>query len=118
MADKPPCFETFHDRAVFCADASGLSHRRISARANLPSPQHFGLIYRGDVKVPRETAMRRLAETFGVQLQWLAFGEGEAPTAEDVRLHVERTAPEQETDDGPEVDRSEEYAQPDAAEVA
>lgn len=48
----------------------------------------------------------KVARTLGVTIDELF------PDAAD------RALPERETDDGPEVDRSEEYAQPDAAEVA
>lgn len=70
------------------AIAGGLSQRELSLLAGL-NGSHVGLIEQGRVTEPGGATMAKLAEVFGVSLDWLVLGVGAAPRPEQVVASVE-----------------------------
>lgn len=73
---------TFKERLRLTVELSGLSERALSKKAGFKSPTHISalLASKTDPNPTRHT-LERLALAAGVSLQWLASGEGPAPTA-------------------------------------
>lgn len=67
--------------------AGGLSQRELSLLAGLTG-SHVGLIEQGRVDEPGAATLAKVAEVFGVTLDWLALGVGAAPRPEQVAASV------------------------------
>ena len=52
------------------------------------APPHVGMVLRGDIKALSAETARKVAAVSGCTLGWLMAGEGDAPSAEDVRAAV------------------------------
>lgn len=114
---------TYSERLRWCLDQADIPRSLLARAAGLSTVavQSIARGVRG--KDPAADTSRKLAAALEVPWEWLALGTGEAPSAEALAarghaLWAEHRPGEERrctsTDDGPEVDRSEEYAQPDA----
>ena len=65
-------------------DVSDVGARIVARDANLPSESHVGQVLRGDVVGPKTPTVEAIAVAFGVSPGWLAFGEGDGPTDEQI----------------------------------
>lgn len=83
--------QTLGERLRWAREASGLSQRALSARAQL-SPRHVGLIELDTYKTIEGTTASKIAGVFGVSLDWLLSGAGEVPTAEAIKESAGRAA--------------------------
>jgi transcriptional regulator with XRE-family HTH domain len=70
-------------------EVADLSAREASRLAGHASPNHFAMILRGEITEPRIDTAGGIADAFGVSLEWLAFGKGDAPDPAAVRAAVE-----------------------------
>jgi len=84
--------QTLGERLRWAREASGLSQRALSARAQLKSPRHVGLIELDTYKTIEGTTAAQIAGVLGVSLDWLLSGTGEQPTAEAIRESAGRAA--------------------------
>jgi transcriptional regulator with XRE-family HTH domain len=85
---------TLAERLTRARRLAGLSARALSelardAGVGTGSDAHVGMIERGTVKYPRPETLARLAAVLGVSLDWLITGNGDEPTAEQVRAAVD-----------------------------
>lgn len=78
---------TFGQRLRDLRETAGLSCRGLDSAAGLHF-NHVAALERLDNC--QATTARKLAEALGCSVGWLLAGEGEAPSAEDVRAAVER----------------------------
>lgn len=99
--------EGLRARLKWLLECSGLSAREASRRAKQSSPAYIGMLLRGDIDDTKTRTVEDIAAVFGVTPAWLAYGEGPAPTIAAVLSHASSS-------DGPTVDRSPEFVQPDA----
>lgn len=74
-----------------------LSGRQLSSLAGMAS-NYSAMIERGASRHPAFWVVSRLACVLGVSLDWLARGEGEPPTREQVLSAVERARASKEAD--------------------
>lgn len=111
-----PKARALQQRIAHCASASRLAHRHVSELAQLKSPQHFGLLFRGQIKAPHADTMERLAEVFGVRPSWLLYGEGETPSREAIYAATATARAEAKDRPGPGVtdDEDDEDVEPEA----
>jgi hypothetical protein len=96
--------EGLRARLKWLLETSGLSAREASKRAKQSSPAYIGMLLRGDIDDTKTRTVEDIAAVFGVTPAWLAYGDGPQPTEADVRRRAQG-------EDGPTVDRSEEFAQ-------
>lgn len=82
-------------------EASGLGRKVFSELCGLGA-SHVRMIEEGDVREPDLRTLRKIAETAGVDVGWLALGAGVEPVDDDVRA---RCAAQRDgaTDDAAEV---------------
>lgn len=78
---------TFGQRLRDLRETAGLSCRGLDSAAGLHF-NHVAALERLDNC--QATTARKLAEALGCSVGWLLAGEGEAPSADDVRAAVER----------------------------
>jgi transcriptional regulator with XRE-family HTH domain len=69
---------------------SGLDRKEMSELARL-TQCHVGMLIRGDVKAPEPDTLIKIARTFGVSLEWLLTGDGEAPSEQSIQAAIETT---------------------------
>ena len=80
--------ESIAHRLRYVREASGLGTKVLSEACGL-SGSHVRMIEQGDVASPDLRTLERMAATTGVPVSWLAFGQGECPTAEVIRAAVD-----------------------------
>lgn len=73
---------------AYLREASGRDAAPLSRLCGLAS-SHLGMIERGDVASLAEKTLRAIADVTGADLPWLAFGIGDAPEREAVRVAVD-----------------------------
>jgi transcriptional regulator with XRE-family HTH domain len=78
---------TIAARLEWARKRTGLSQRGLAKLADL-SERHVGLIEDGTRDNPELKTLQALAKVLGLTVGWLSSGEGEQPTAEDVRAAV------------------------------
>ncbi len=76
----------------------------LSRLCGLASPAHLGMVLRGDIKSLSTDTARKVAPVVGCTVGWLLAGEGDAPSADEVRAAVgaaqqRAAAPEAETEE-------------------
>lgn len=90
-------------RLRWARETAGLSKRALSDLAGL-DPSHVRLIESGDRLDPRVDTLGGIARVLGTTVDWLAFGNGAAPSADDVTNAVGRaraTRPPPDVDELP-----------------
>ena len=119
--------DTFTARLRWCLDQSGCTRALLARASGLKDVTVFRLADGTRGKEVRAQTAVDLSTALAVPFAWLFAGEGDPPTAEALRARAEALSaahgmalrdvepePEAPVSEGPEVDRSEEYAQPDA----
>lgn len=79
---------SLQERVDRLLQASGLDAKNLGLLCGLSS-SHVGQITRGAVASPGMKTLGAIAETTGVSPAWLAFGEGDAPSDEEIRAAVD-----------------------------
>lgn len=68
--------------------AAGLSARQVSILSGY-APNYLARIERGATHAPAFEVMAALARVLGASLDWLAYGQGAPPSADQIRQAVE-----------------------------
>ena len=111
--------DTLTSRLRWCLDHSGITRKLLASASGLKRETVTAIANGARGDKPRIVTTEALARALAVPFDWLAIGAGQPPSEEALRAReVELRALYPDPDDDPEVDTSEEYAQPDAAEVA
>jgi len=76
--------ESIGQRLQRVREASGLGRKVFSELCGLGA-SHVRMIETGDVKEPDLKTLRKIAETAGAEVGWLALGIGDAPDTDAVR---------------------------------
>lgn len=84
-------------RLRWTREIAGLSMRSLSDLSDL-DPSHIRLIELGDRPDPRVDTLGAIARVLGTTVDWLAFGHGTAPTAEEIAAAVDRARAAQATE--------------------
>ena len=74
-------YETLLSRIEYCLHNSGLSAAEASRRTT-GSPDLIRMLKTGRTQHPRTDTLSKMAEVFGVPVQWLVTGEGKPPLVE------------------------------------
>lgn len=90
------------DRLHALRTRAGLSGRELDRLAAI-TPNHSGFIERGQIKRAGIGTVERLARVLGCSIGWLASGEGEPPTDDQIAAAVAAARARLTTTTAPEV---------------
>lgn len=76
------CDQDFKDRIQLLVDINKISQREFADQLSVNEARVSDWI-KGNVVNPRRTTLRKISDTFGCSIEWLAIGEGDAPIAEE-----------------------------------
>lgn len=107
--------DTLTSRLRWCLDHSGITRKLLASASGLKRETVTAIANGARGDKPRIETTEALARALAIPFDWLAIGVGQPPAEEALRAReVELRAMYPDPDESVEIDRSEEYVQPDA----